>query len=88
MARPFKELRKLMYAEGIDQKYLARCLGRGATYVSMRMRGVAPWDMFDVYRLCELFELPAEQISFYFPKSDICCSTSNKTATAQAQKGR
>ena len=36
MAKPFKELRKLMYAEGIDQRSLARQLGKGTTYVSSR----------------------------------------------------
>ena len=53
MAKPFKELRKLMYAEGIDQRSLARQLGKGTTYVSSRIRGLAPWDMLDVYALCE-----------------------------------
>ncbi len=71
MARPFKELRKLMYADGIDQEYIANRIGRCCTYVSKRMRGTAPWDMFDVYSLCELLEIPLDQISVYFPKSDM-----------------
>lgn len=71
MARPFKELRKLMFAEGIDQEYIAGRLERGTSYVSKRMRGVAPWDMVDVYRLCDLFEIPTDQISVYFPREDI-----------------
>ena len=51
MAKPYKELRKLMYGESINQEQLADHLGRSTTYVSMRMRGVAPWDMLDVYRI-------------------------------------
>ncbi|MBS5166121.1 MAG: hypothetical protein KHY77_10270 [Butyricicoccus pullicaecorum] len=72
MAKPFKELRKLMYAEGIDQRFLAMTLGKGTTYVSLRIRGLAPWDMLDVYVLCDLFEIPTGEIPLYFPREDIC----------------
>lgn len=71
MSRPFKELRKLMYAEGIDQEYIAGRLERGTSYVSKRMRGVAPWNMADVYCLCDMFAIPYEQITLYFPKEDM-----------------
>lgn len=71
MAKSFKELRKLMYGEGIDQKYLADYLGKGTTYVSARMRGLAPWSMLDVYRLCELLSIPVERIAVYFPREDM-----------------
>ena len=71
MAKPYKELRKLMYGESINQEQLAEHLGRCTTYVSMRMRGVAPWDMLDVYRICELLEIPTDKIAVYFPREDI-----------------
>lgn len=71
MAKPYKELRKLMYGEGIDQQAIAKHLDRGTTYVSLRMRGVASWDMSDVYALCELFDIPVGQISIYFPREDV-----------------
>lgn len=76
MAKPFKELRKLMYAEGIDQRSLARQLGKGTTYVSSRIRGLAAWDMRDVYALCDLFEIPAGEIAVYFPREDVTPRTS------------
>lgn len=71
MAKPYKELRKQMYAEGIDQKYIAKHLGKCTSYVSSRMRGLSPWDMSDVYSLCELFDIAPAQISVYFPRDDI-----------------
>ena len=76
MAKPFKELIKLMYAEGIDQRCLAKQLGKGTTYVSYRIRGLAPWDMSDVYALCDLFEIPTNEIPVYFPREDITPRTS------------
>lgn len=71
MAKPFKKLRMLMYAEGIDQAYIAECLGRGTSYVSMRLSGIAPWDMEEVYCLCDIFDIPHDQIAEYFPREDI-----------------
>lgn len=71
MAKPFKELRKLMCAEDIDQRYLAKRIGRSVGYVSNRMRGYAPWDMRSVYQICDLFEIPLSEIAAYFPKEDI-----------------
>ena len=71
MAKPFKELRKLMCAEDIDQRYLAKRIGRSLAYVSNRMCGHAPWDMRSVYQICDLFEIPTEQIAVYFPKEDM-----------------
>lgn len=68
----FKELRKLMYGEGIDQETLGEYLGKGTTYISMRIRGISPWSLADVYRLCELFQIAPEQIPVYFPKEDTC----------------
>ena len=71
MAKPYKELRKLMYGESINQEQLADHLGRGTTHVSMRMRGVAPGEMRDVYRLCDLPQIPTDKLSVYFPREDI-----------------
>lgn len=70
MAKPYKMLRQLMYGEGINQEVLADYLLRGTTYVSLRMRGLATWSLKDVYRLCEMFDIPLDQISVYFPKED------------------
>lgn len=72
MAKPYKMLRQLMYGEGINQEALADYLLCGTTYVSRRMRGVAPWSLEDVYRLCDLFKIPLDQIPVYFPKEDTC----------------
>lgn len=76
MQRRFKELRKLMYAEGIDQRTLAQQLGKGTTYVSLRIRGMAAWSMLDVYALCDLLEIPVSDIAVYFPREDVTPRTS------------
>jgi hypothetical protein len=70
MAKPYKKLRMQMYGEGVDQNAIADCVGRSRNYVSMRMRGECPWDMGDVYRICDLLEIPLEEIPQFFPRED------------------
>ena len=71
MAKPFKELRKQMYGEGVGQADVAEHLGKSPCYVSIRLRGLMPWDLEDVYKLCDLLHIPEEQIAFYFPRGDM-----------------
>lgn len=70
MSKPYKKLRMQMYGEGVDQNAIADCVGRSRNYVSMRMRGECPWDMGDVYRICDLLEIPLEEIPQFFPRED------------------
>lgn len=71
MKRPYKNLRKELCGEDLDQRTIAKHLGRSTTYVSVRMRGLEPWNMADVYKLLDLIHQPPEMIAFYFPRSDM-----------------
>lgn len=64
----FKKLKTELFANDIDQKYLCKKLGKSQTYISDRMMGRRPWSMDDVYTLCDLLQIPCEQIPEYFPR--------------------
>ncbi len=71
MKRPYKNLRMELCGEDLDQRTIAKHLGRSATYVNVRMCGHEPWSMADVYKLMDLIHKPPEMIPFYFPRSDM-----------------
>lgn len=63
----YKKLRTVMYANEINQKTLGKEIGRSATYMSQRITGKVPFDMDDVYSICNYLKLPIAEISEYFP---------------------
>lgn len=65
-----EKLRGLMYVAGMSHGELADALDRSGTYVSMRMTGKMPWDMDDVYKICDIFSIKPEEISVYFPRRE------------------
>lgn len=67
----FKKLKTLMFSNDIDQKTLCVELGKSQTYLTNRMTGKQPFEIDVVYAICDYFEIPYEQISEYFPPSDI-----------------
>lgn len=64
----FKKLKTVMYANDIDQKMLCKVIGRSQTYMTYRMTGRAPFDLHDVYAICDFIRIPYDKISEYFPK--------------------
>lgn len=61
-------LRQRMYGAQITQKDIAEHLHKGVTYVSHRFLMKQPWDMEDVYGICELLEIEFYKIPEYFPR--------------------
>lgn len=71
MARKlYKNLRCKMTMEDIDQKYLAKLIERSCSYVGERMRGLKPFDLDDVYRICNLLKIEPQEIAEYFPEGE------------------
>ena len=67
MAKPHAKLRGAMVAADVDQSYLARRLGYGATYISQRMMGKKPWAVSDCYMIMDLLKIPYTMMAEYFP---------------------
>ena len=65
----FKKLKTDMYANDVDQKTLCKVIKKSQTYLTHRMTGKMPFDMDDVYKICDYFDIPYEQIPNYFPKN-------------------
>lgn len=64
----FKKLKTALFANDIDQKMLCKKLGKSQTYITQRMMGRKPWTMDDVYVICELVNLPLNEVPIYFPR--------------------
>ena len=61
------ELRCRMVRAGVDQMTLAGIIKRSPAYVGARINGHRPWDMNDVYRICDALRIPYEDIPVVFP---------------------
>lgn len=67
MGQENKRLKVRMFERDMSQNYLAIALNRTARYVSVRMNSRLPWDLWDVYKICDLLEIPYTEICDYFP---------------------
>jgi len=65
---PYSLLRGKFYQCGVDTYALMEFLDRSRDYVIDRTTGKRPWNMDEVYALCEWLDIPVEQIHLYFPK--------------------
>ena len=67
--KPYYELRKEMSGCGAVQKDIAEAIGRGSSYVSVRMslKNKRGFSVKEAYQILDLLELPYEKFSFYFP---------------------
>lgn len=63
-----KKLKAELFANDITQQMLCKELNRSQTYMSQRMTGKRPFDMEDVYQICDLLEIPYGKIYEYFPR--------------------
>ena len=54
-------------ASGIRIQDLCRMLGRSTVYVADRMKVRRPWELDEVYAMCELLEIPLDKIPEFFP---------------------
>lgn len=67
----FKALKGLLYQNDYTHEDMAKALGKSATYFNARLAGKQSFSIQDVYRICELFQIPLTQIPDYFPKEDM-----------------
>ncbi len=68
--KKFNALKTLLYQRGIDRQYIAQPIGRGNTYLGQRLKGEKPFELTDVYKICNYLKIPLEQIPEYFPEKD------------------
>jgi transcriptional regulator with XRE-family HTH domain len=61
-------LKKHLYAKEIEQKELCKVLGRSQTYITQRMTEKRPWSIDEVYTICDIANIPPEEICKYFPR--------------------
>lgn len=69
MKKPFGKFRAKMLEYEIGQLELAEMLGVSLSYVSSRLTNKKPWDMLDMYKLMDTFNIPYSQMHEYFPKN-------------------
>ena len=64
---PKQLLYAALKANGIRQQDLCRMLERSTVYVADRMKVRKPWELDEVYAMCELLEIPLDRIPEFFP---------------------
>lgn len=82
----FRKLRGRLAENELDQKYLETLLKRSHIYISDRMTGRRPWSMDDVYTICDLMNIPEDEISIYFPRGGEETSTGKMAQTILRQR--
>lgn len=68
--RELIEVKKKMLDKRLINFDLQEALGKSQPYVTERMKGRKCFDMDEVYILCNLLEIPLNEITKYFPPSE------------------
>ena len=63
-------LNRELYANGLTQVDIAQEIHRSQQYVSSRLTGKCPWNMDDVYALCDMLDIDINEIPKYFPRRE------------------
>lgn len=71
MARPFNEVRKLMFEYGYTNDSLGRELGISTRAVSSRLNCHYPWLLSEMWKFLELTNQPPHRLHEIFPKDGI-----------------
>lgn len=64
----FKKLRIKMAEWEKSQDDVGAAMGVPHSSVSLRLNGFIQWKLDEVYTVCDLLEIPYNEISMYFPK--------------------
>lgn len=67
MAKQYKKLRSKLMENDIDMGYVSEALNCSRSCISQRFNVKQPWNMQEVYKLCDLLKIPYEEIHIYFP---------------------
>ena len=65
-----KKLKVAMYHKGVTYDTLRQLFGCGGNYLSNRLQGRLPWNMEEVYQLCDLLSIPWQEAKDYFPRPE------------------
>lgn len=79
MIPKYKRLKVELGANDIDQRTLCKEIGRSPTYLSVRLRGKAPFNMDDVYAICDYLHIQYGEIPVYFPRDGVEADAANNT---------
>lgn len=63
------KLKGVLTEHSIGLDYLASKTGRSKSSLSLRMRGLYPWDLDTVLIICDLCDIPHTQIPQFFERS-------------------
>ncbi|MBU5451405.1 helix-turn-helix domain-containing protein [Acetivibrio sp. MSJd-27] len=64
------EVKKKMLDKRLINIDLQEALGKSQPYITGRMKGRECFSMDEIYILCELLDIPLNEISKYFPPSE------------------
>lgn len=67
----FRELRVAFLKRGYYSKDIAAALHMAAGGLSARLNGKTPWNLSEIYEICDLLKIPYSEIPAYFPKEDV-----------------
>ena len=65
--RPMNRLRSKLFEAEITQADLGKMLGHSGQYISDRMQAIYAFNIWEVYELCRILDIPFEDIPIYFP---------------------
>lgn len=65
----FRRLKRELFERDITQQVLAAHLRKSQAYISSRITGKKPWDMNDMYDICDLLSVPYNELHELFPKN-------------------
>lgn len=63
-----QHLRRLYRARGLTMDDLARATGQCKNSVALKLGGVYPWSIDDIWSLCDLLRIEPRNIGHYFPR--------------------
>lgn len=84
-AKFYKALRWELYQQDIDVKHLARKLLRSESYVRARLKGDAPWELDECYKMMDMCRVPYSRFPEMFPPEDVKAASAQALANAKAR---
>ena len=67
----YKQLKTAMFSNDVTWEDLAKEIGKSKSYVSHRSTGKMPFDMNEVYKICDFINIPYEEIPRFFPPNGL-----------------
>jgi transcriptional regulator with XRE-family HTH domain len=71
MAKPFRDLRARLKYEDLSQLDLARQMNISAPTMTLKLMGERPFTMPEVFRICDVLNIPEKDILVYFPRKEM-----------------